>query len=125
MSYVDLTGLDRTDFSNTAGGRNPFKDGPTNGNWGGKNWSGGLGPNQFGPPAPPKDSGDAQYENHDLCYDCCKGDKSCMYKCDDKLRSDLNTLPNNPINWPMPPRPGSEGQSNRFKKGALWWFSRN
>ena len=40
ISYLDPFGLDETHMVNTSGGRSVW-DGPTNGNWGGKCWSGG------------------------------------------------------------------------------------
>lgn len=122
MSYVDLSGLDRTSYLNTAGGRSPTKDGPTNGNWGGRGWSGRLGPGQVGPPAPPTDSGDELYEQHDNCYDCCKGDKACEKSCDKKLTKDLKALPLNTSKWPKPPPAGTETDTNIYRGGAIFYF---
>lgn len=130
LSWVDPLGLDETkwDFCNRPGctmGRN-LLDGPRNGNWGGKNWSGGLTPNQQGPPKPPTDSADECYRDHDLCYgkcDDCPQSKSCREKCDADLVSALKRLPNNSDDWVRPPRLGTKADSERFRDRAIWYFT--
>ena len=122
INYFDFKGLDATNWGNTSGGRSPVFDGPTNGNWGGKNWGGGLGPNQSGPPAPATDSADLCYQGHDNCWDNCKGNTSCMKSCDKKLVDDLKKLPGNSKKWPLPPKKGTEKDSEIFRKGAILYF---
>lgn len=100
------------------GGRSLVSDGPTNGNWGGGNWSGGLGPGQIGPVAPPLDSGDACYMSHDQCYGSCGRTK----QCDQDLRVCLGKLPEDSRKWLNPPRIGTEGDSERYRRGALIIF---
>jgi RHS repeat-associated protein len=70
INYFDPLGLDET-FWWPDHGRG-LLDGPRNGNWGGKNWSGGKGPNEIGPDLAPTDSGDALYMQHDRAYDAAK-----------------------------------------------------
>ena len=71
IGLTDPLGLDETFMDcGTARGRNGryCADGPRNGNWGGKNWSGGWNPNQHGGqdgPGAPTDSADACYLAHD------------------------------------------------------------
>ena len=113
ISLADLLGLDATDWTNTSGGRSMW-DGPTNGNWGGKCWSGGqysCGPGRGPGNAPPTDSGDQCYQRHDTCYVSCGSDSQCIARCDQQLVEDLEDLPTNPKDWPQPPRSGTEGDS--------------
>ena len=99
-------------------------DGPTNGNWGGKYWSGG----QYAPPGrpngslPPVDSGDESYMRHDLCYDAAGGDSEKIRACDKALVDELNALPASPKDWPRPPQPGTEDETEGFRGLAKWWF---
>jgi hypothetical protein len=63
---MDPEGLDITIWG---GNGRSFFDGPQNGIWGGKNWSGGWNPKKYGGingPKPPLDSGDNSYIYHDL-----------------------------------------------------------
>ncbi|MBI1746582.1 MAG: hypothetical protein HYR55_08340, partial [Acidobacteria bacterium] len=128
IRWVDPFGLDRTSWYGD--GRSTF-DGPKNGNWGGKNWSGGWNPQRHGGvpgPAGPTDSGDECYMNHDNCWgDCsqsnCSSDqKNCMKNCDRQLVNCLRRLDRDPRNWPRPPRPGTEGDSSKYRDDAIWYF---
>ncbi len=68
LEWIDPDGLDATTVVNRSDGR-PCWDGPTNGNWGGKCWSGGqysCGGHLMGK-APPTDSADRCYMRHDNC----------------------------------------------------------
>ena len=85
--------------------------------WGGKNWSGGVAGGQTGSAAP-TDSADACYMRHDQCYDAGKSKSSC----DAALADELRSLPMNPRNWPMPPKPGTEPDTMRFLNGAIRYF---
>lgn len=123
IDWLDPDGLDETHVVNTAGGRSTW-DGPTNGNWGGKCWSGGrysCGGHPMGK-APPADSGDMCYMHHDNCYDKCAGNKLCIAACDRTLIKELLALPNDPKKWPTPPRKGTEADSAQYRNGALHWF---
>jgi RHS repeat-associated protein len=94
VNHADASGLDQTiiDWS-----------GPRNGNWGGKNWSGGWDPRKHGGqdgPAPPLDSGDECYMAHDKCYEtpgCSSKNKSdrkmAIRRCDLELVTCLAKLP--------------------------------
>ena len=119
LNYFDLYGLDET-FWIPDHGRS-WSDGPRNGNWGGKNWSGGKGPNETGPDLPPTDSGDAIYMLHDKAYDAvsCPADTK---KADADLVARLKALPDDPKQWPLPPRAGTEGDSSRYRKMAILYF---
>ena len=126
VNWVDVLGFDRTKWRG-GNGRN-FMDGPRNGNWGGKNWSGGRSPTD--PPAPdkpPTDSGDECYMAHDKCYGACpecpeKAHKKCKETCDEQLKACLKKLPKDPKKWPHPPKLGTEGDSARFKSMAEIYF---
>jgi hypothetical protein len=112
-----------TRLYNGDGGRSIF-DGPTNGNWGGSKWSGG----QYAPPGrpngtlPPVDSGDELYMAHDLCWDRVGDDKQGKRACDRDLINGLDALPPSPKDWPRPPPPGTEGDTQWFRNGAKFWF---
>jgi RHS repeat-associated protein len=123
INLIDPFGLDATNFDNTTGGRS-LLDGPTNGNWGGKCWSGGqysCGGNRPGN-APPTDSGDQCYQRHDNCYITCGSNKRCIAACDRRLVGELRHLPDDPRQWASPPRRGTEGDSRRFRDWAIWYF---
>lgn len=123
VNWVDPLGLDATNWSNTDGGRSRF-DGPTNGNWGGKCWSGGqysCGKTGLGK-APPADSGDECYKRHDECFDVCGSNKQCLATCNKKLVDELRRLPDDPRKWPNPPRPGTEGDSRSYRDKAIRYF---
>ncbi|MEW8285856.1 MAG: RHS repeat-associated core domain-containing protein [Candidatus Thiodiazotropha endolucinida] len=124
MIFIDPFGLDATDWFNNAGGRSIW-NGPTNGNWGGRCWSGGqysCGANGSGN-AGPMDSGDECYERHDNCYVQCGTNQQCREQtCDPTLVNELRNLPNDPRNWPNPPRPGTEGDSRRYRDNAIRFF---
>ena len=140
LSQIDPLGLDSTKLNNTSGGRSTFNL-PTNGNWGGKCWSGGqhsCGPQGMGT-APPTDSGDACYMAHDQCYANCKHlpdppmrpglekhspRKACIRTCDDNLVGDLRKLSNDSKKWPKTPRPGTEQDSEYYRSTALKYFGR-
>jgi hypothetical protein len=116
---------DATRVTNTDGGRSIF-DWPTNGNWCGQNWSGG----KYSPPgapmgmAPPLDSGDEACMRHDFCYDRVGGDPQQIRACDKTLVDELKALPADPQQWQRPPRPGTEGDTDWYRKGAIKWFGR-
>jgi len=130
ISYFDKFGLDKTRYVNTTGGR-PFSNGPTNGNWGGKCWSGGTyscGGNPDGN-APPTDSADACYMAHDKCYEqpsCNSPNKSesrgAVKACDLELVQCLQRLSSDPEKWANPPAPTTESDSNRYRKSAIEYF---
>jgi RHS repeat-associated protein len=123
ISYLDPFGLDETHVVNTSGGRSVW-DGPANGNWGGKCWSGGqysCGGHPMGN-KPPTDSADRCYMHHDNCYDKCKGDKKCLKACDAALAKELKLLPDNPTKWPEPPLKGTESDSSIYRSGAIGIF---
>jgi len=46
-------------------------------------------------------------------------EQGCKRPCDQTLVKCLTDLPSNPKNWPMPPRPGTEKDSERFKQWAI------
>lgn len=126
LYWADQNGLDATDWWNSAGGRNPVTNGPTNGNWGGKCWSGGAyscGGNPMGKESP-SDSADQCYKRHDNCYAGCGKDTACLARCDDKLVKELKALPDNSKKWPDPPPTGTEGDSERYRRAAIDWFSK-
>jgi hypothetical protein len=116
---------DATRWTNTDGGRSIF-DGPTNGNWCGQYWSGG----RFSPPgapmgaAPPLDSGDEACMRHDFCYDRAGDDSARIRACDRALVDELKALPQDVTGWSRPPRPGTEGQTDRYRNGAIFYFNR-
>ncbi|MHB8723517.1 MAG: RHS repeat-associated core domain-containing protein [Steroidobacteraceae bacterium] len=123
LSYLDPFGLDETHVVNTTGGRSVW-DGPTNGMWGGKCWSGGqysCGGHPMGK-KPPTDSGDACYMHHDNCYDKCKGDTKCLKACDAVLVKELKLLPDDPTKWPEPPLKGTETDSSTYRYWAIRIF---
>lgn len=119
VSYVDPMGLDRTIWEPGPG--RTRTDGPRNGNWGGKNWSGGA-PGGAGGTAPPTDSGDECYMRHDQCWARCAGDRACMRACDYDLNDDLGRLPSDSRKWPRPPRPGTERDTETMRDRARWFF---
>ena len=126
LTFNDPSGLDATIWR-PGPGRTRL-DGPRNGNWGGANWSGGLGPGQQGPPAPPVDSGDECYMGHDLCWGKCAKcpatERSCRKDlCDRDLVRCLRNLSDDPKQWPRPSRPGTEPDSAWYRDRAIRWFS--
>ena len=116
VGFVDPYGLDETIL--LPGPNRSFSDGPRNGLWGGKKWSGGVAGGQTGS-ASPTDSADACYMRHDLCYDSGSDKKSC----DRNIVDELKSLPFDPRQWPMPPKPGTEADTIRFLNGAIRLFS--
>jgi len=124
VNLIDPFGLDATDWHNRTGGRSAF-DGPTNGNWGGKCWSGGqysCSGNPIGN-APPTDSGDECYERHDKCWDSCGANNpGCIDACDAQIVNELRDLGDDSRQWPRPPRPGTEGDSEWFRRQAIKRF---
>jgi len=119
VMWSDPEGLAATNWSNTSGGRSPVSDGPTNGNWGGGKWSGGVGGGGTGT-APALDSGDECYKRHDQCYDA--GTKKAT--CDRELVKELKALPTDPRKWSRPPSPGTEGDSDRYRRAAIILFDK-
>jgi len=124
LRWIDPRGLDETIWINTQGGR-PWYDGPTNGNWGGKCWSGGQYSCDGHPmgTARPTDSGDKCYKDHDNCYAACGTDAKCLADCDKQLVTDLKSLSDDSKKWSQPPRAGTEGDSEQYRKGAIQIFS--
>ena len=115
LGWIDPMGLDETTW------RIPF--GPKNGNWGGMCWSGGKSCTSDTPgTAPPLDSGDRAYMNHDKCYEKAGGNISCVKKCDKKLVDELKSLPEDSKKWPEPPRKGTEGDSESYRRSAIRHF---
>lgn len=86
---------------------------------GGGKWSGGVGGGVAGT-APALDSGDECYQRHDQCYDAGTSKASC----DKRLVDELKALPGDPRRWPRPPIPGTEGDSDRYRRGAITIFGR-
>jgi RHS repeat-associated protein len=132
--WIDPLGMDATTWFGD--GRSLF-DGPKNGNWGGKNWSGGWNPNRHNGEsgsAAPTDSGDECYRDHDNCYGDCDANscepgkrqqsqvKACRAQCDRRLVACLTRLPRDPRLWPHPPRSGTEADSADFRDKAIWYF---
>jgi RHS repeat-associated protein len=128
ISSVDSVGLDETIIINRTDGRPWLANGPTNGNWGGKCWSGGKYACEGHPMggAPPTDSADSCYMHHDKCYDSCSSDPAlgvlCRNRCDHVLVTELEMLPNDPLKWLNPPRPGTETDSRLYRDRAIKLF---
>ncbi|MBI5937843.1 MAG: hypothetical protein HY850_08350 [Betaproteobacteria bacterium] len=116
LTYADPLGLDKTIWWPPGPGRT-ILDGPRNGNWGGGNLSGGITGGHTGN-ASPLDSADACYMRHDQCFDSGESKKSC----NTKLVSELQSLPDDPRKWPMPPKPGTERDTKQFLRGAILIF---
>ncbi len=117
LAATDLFGLDETVWR--------FPNGPTNGNWGGRCWSGGqqsCGDAGAGT-KPPTDSADACYQRHDICYAKCGNNTSCLAACNKTMVEELRILPNDPRKWPQPPRPGTERDSRNYRDRAIGWYS--
>lgn len=137
LIYVDPFGLDATNWwnggtSNDGRASRGTRHGPTNGNWGGKCWSGGrysCGPHEPGD-LPPTDDADRCYMEHDMCYSNCdkdecsdgQGKDSCIKSCDSKLKQCLGRLNNDPTKWDNPPRIGTEGDTRRYRSAAERYF---
>ncbi|MGE4552398.1 MAG: hypothetical protein AB7D57_04770 [Desulfovibrionaceae bacterium] len=99
-------------------------DGPKSGNWCGKNWSGGQNPAQHGGKdgsLNPTSDLDTFCQQHDLCYGASNNPED-KGKCDKDLVGNLRRLDSDPSKWNNPPEPGSEGDANRMKGFATWWF---
>nr|WP_276584081.1 RHS repeat-associated core domain-containing protein [Pseudomonas sp. RIT-PI-AD] len=127
--FIDQLGLDKT----TWGGKgSSVFDGPKNGNWGGKCWSGGQ--NSCGGESPgtaePTDSADACYKAHDECFIDCEdkyGNTAEMFckplVCNATLKSCLSNLPKNMTEWQKPPAIGTEQDTASFMQQASGWFT--
>ncbi|VWX55467.1 hypothetical protein VARIO8X_100002 [Burkholderiales bacterium 8X] len=123
LTFGDSFGLDRSNYFNIANGRS-LLNGPTNGNWGGKCWSGGqysCAGSPMGSEAP-VDSGDACYRRHDECYVACGSSGACRSTCNKNLVDELKALPDDPRKWLQPPVAGTERDSRDFKDSALNFF---
>ncbi|MDR1614783.1 MAG: hypothetical protein LBS26_04350 [Campylobacteraceae bacterium] len=128
VNFVDPEGLAETSWYNDGGdGSRKVSNGPTNGNWGGQCWSGGQyscganGPGNL----PPVDSGDECYKRHDECYvGCGTSNNQCIANCDKVLVEELRQLPEDPRLWPTPPIVGTEGDSSRYRRGAIVIFGK-
>ncbi|SRR6266568_3760557 len=73
--------------------------------------------------SPPTDSTYICYMNHDHCYGFidsryCGNNNELKKSCDFDLLNCLSRLSRNPINWPVPPKPGTENQSEAFRIDA-------
>ncbi len=128
INFVDSTGLDATmwhwmEFRN-------LQDGPANGNWCGKNWSGGVNPqlnNGNDGILSAVDSMDDCRKTHDQCYgfvdnNVCSEADAHKKVCDAQLVSCLNRLDSNPLNWPKPPRSGTLFDTIIYKNAAIILF---
>jgi RHS repeat-associated protein len=131
VSSVDFFGLDETFWPGP--GRSRF-DGPANGNWGGKNWSGGLAPRSNGGrpgQKPPLDSGDRCYMAHDTCFAVCdivygtnESPRFCKpIVCNRQLKKRLDDLGDDCTEWPEPPRQGTKQDTEAYRKEAMSWFT--
>jgi len=135
VNRVDAWGLWSMFGVEFGGEGRPFWQ-PREGNWGGKDWSGGVNPQQNGGEdgnAPSKDSADDIYKTHDTDWRNCdtadilandpgKWRKECKRNADRDLVDGLSRLPSDPKQWIMPPAPGEEGAANLFRNGAQWLF---
>ncbi|MBI1748137.1 MAG: VCBS repeat-containing protein [Acidobacteria bacterium] len=126
VRWLDPLGLDTTSW--WGDGRH-WWDGPKNGNWGGKKWSGGWNPNRHGGrngPRKPTDSADECYKQHDECYDSCSKCSTerneCKSDCNWQLVACLMILDDDPRIWSKPPRTGTEDDSSRFRDWATRYF---
>ena len=95
--------------------------------WGGGCWSGGqysCGPNGSIGNAAPTDSGDEIYMHHDLCYEARSknASKQDTALCDQQMVRELKKLSDNSKNWPHPPKPGTEGDAERYRNRAILIF---
>ena len=115
VNWGDPEGRDRTIWDPGPG--RSIRDGPRNGNWGGKNWSGGQSGGKLGN-APPLDSADECYMRHDQCYDSGAGKQSC----DVRLIDELLNLPTDPEKWLKPPKKETKDDTVRFLNGAIFYF---
>lgn len=125
----DRLGLDETIWMPGPGRH--IKDGPRNGNWCGGNWSGGQVPSLNGGRDGPRgavDSLDRCCMFHDRCYTRCDRypektvHEACLIECDRGLVSCLRSLSSDCMNWPNPPRAGTEGESQWYREDALNYF---
>ncbi|MDR1008481.1 MAG: RHS repeat-associated core domain-containing protein [Campylobacteraceae bacterium] len=105
VNLIDVEGLAKTNWYNDGGdGSRRATNGPTNGNWGGKCWSGGQ--YSCGSRGPGNlslvDSGDECYKHHDECYVECGANnaKQCIANCDRVLVDELRQLPEDPLYGP-------------------------
>ena len=108
------------DWINKKGGRKII-DGPTNGNWGGKCWSGGqysCNGNPIGNKVP-LDSADEAYMQHDLCYDCGTDKKIC----DEYFVNSLNNLDSDPMKWDNAPSIETLKDTRWYIIFAIEWFT--
>ncbi len=131
IDYIDPTGFDAIIWGNTGAALDPITSGPTNGNYGGRNWTGGLGPDQAGPPAPPSSSADICYAAHDECFDSCTSKSPCpdnknnCQNCNQALIICLQGLPDDPHKWPLPPDPSDDPGdygARQYREGAIFIF---
>jgi RHS repeat-associated protein len=131
LRYADPRGLDETVWE-SRGGRG-IGDGPRNGNWCGKNWSGGWVPalhsGLLGPYGA-TDSLDTCCKAHDLCWEDCERLKTdpkrymeCRYKCDKGIVKCLKELDADCTKWPRRPREGTEADSQIFADDAHRFFA--
>lgn len=60
---------------------------------------------------------------HDKCYiSCGNNSKKCIKRCDKEMVNNLKNLDDDPTKWPNYPRPGTEGDSRRYRRGAILIF---
>jgi RHS repeat-associated protein len=131
LELIDRWGLDATVWPPGPG--RSVSDGARNGNWCGGNWSGGQVPSLNGGKdgtKPPVDSLDRCCMAHDQCFGNCdaipaKGPKNkCMYDCNRDFVGCMQRLGDNCSKWPEPPRSGTEGDTQRYRGIATWYFTR-
>jgi hypothetical protein len=90
------------------------------GNYCGDNWTGGLTPNQAGPPAPPIDSLDSCCASHDKCFG--EGDFQSDCACNASLWSCASSLPPNPHDWKHPAPAGQTTYAFAYTNGVTVLF---
>ncbi|MBI1883929.1 MAG: hypothetical protein HYS08_06950 [Chlamydiae bacterium] len=130
LNWTDPWGLDKTEWYLIENGRTAA-DGPRNGNWGGKNWSGGKGGGKIGT-APYTDSGDLLYMQHGFGWARCEKKygcnseelKECKRQYNKELVDKAKKLPDDPRDWPEPPKKGTEEDSRNFKELAIEYFKK-
>jgi hypothetical protein len=97
---------------------------PRYGNYCGDNWTGGLTPNQAGPPAPPIDSLDQCCATHDACYGSGNS-LDHINDCNDALFSCAGNLSSNPAKWPQPAPAALRNRAYYYRLGVSTLFMPN
>jgi hypothetical protein len=94
---------------------------PIYGNYCGPGYTGGLTPNQAGPPAPPIDSLDECCAAHDSCYGEAKRPFDIV-ACNARLLSCAGRLSPRPSAWPKPPSPPMQQRAAHYRWGIFAVF---